>query len=213
MATSGKRKADDTDSNGIYQNDEPILKRRDTSVSGFQNLNLDGNEHQNQQHEARTDSASSTQNDSNIQPTTQDTALLPTPPNSATLPSDEFMNDDATTPLPHQVFQSRLTTFCQTHGYMFGPAYLSDLQKHHQQATETSTPGIVLSAGQAFARILDSYIGDLQAAALQQVQLRATMASVGVEKAALEAVDVVLAKLDQQISVVGAEAQNLDFDL
>lgn len=56
-------------------------------------------------------------------------------------------------------------------------------------------------------------MAELQSAAIQQVQLRGDLVRVGMDSAALEALDAVLARLDERIVVVGAEAQGLEFEL
>ncbi|KAI5367296.1 hypothetical protein Slin15195_G024230 [Septoria linicola] len=214
MAAIGKRKANDVDHNGFHSDDRPTLKRRGTSASQIQIPSQDHNlyqisEHPEQQQHGRNDSEMSSYNDHQHQ-SKQDPALLPTPPNSATLPQNEVPSPSSPSPQP---FQSLLTTFCQSHAPLFGARYLPDLQLAHSQATSTSIPGIVLAAGQTFTRTLSRYIEDLQASALSQVQLRATMSSIGVDQAALEAIDVVLGKLDEQMVSVMAEAQGLEFEL
>lgn len=57
-------------------------------------------------------------------------------------------------------------------------------------------------------------MAELQSAAIRQVQLRGDLVRVGgIDSVALEALDAVLARLDERIVVVGAEAQGLEFEL
>lgn len=132
--------------------------------------------------------------------------------NNHTCNNDHHINNN-----PHHLlltFQSHLTTFCQTHGSIFGPGYLHTLQTSHLTATTSLEPATILSAGQTFTHALNRYVAELQSAAIRQVQLRGDLVRVGgIDSVALEALDAVLARLDERIVVVGAEAQGLEFEL
>ncbi|KXT05206.1 hypothetical protein AC578_8372 [Pseudocercospora eumusae] len=111
------------------------------------------------------------------------------------------------------VFQRALTQFCSTYGSLFGPSYVSDLKTAHWTVASSNDAATIRSAGHDFLVTLSRYINDLQATAMAQIRLRATLVEVGVEKDVLEGIDAVVGMLDRQIIGLGTEMQGLEWQL
>ncbi|KXT15686.1 hypothetical protein AC579_139 [Pseudocercospora musae] len=124
-----------------------------------------------------------------------------------------LMNTMLSTNATFLVFQRALTHFCSTYGSLFGSSYVSGLKTAHWTVASSDDASTIRNAGQEFLRTLRRYINDLQAAAMAQIQLRATLVEVGVEKNVLEGIDAVVGMLDRQIIGLGTEMQGLEWQL
>lgn len=124
-----------------------------------------------------------------------------------------LMNTMLSTDPALSAFQRSSTQFCSTYGSLFGPSYVSDLKATHWTVASSNDASTIRDAGQEFIISLSRYTNDLQAAAMAQIQLRATLVEVGVEKSVLEGIDAVVGMLDRQIIGLGTELQGLEWQL
>lgn len=60
-------------------------------------------------------------------------------------------------------------------------------------------------AGRKFLEMMNQYIQDLQQSAVQQIQLRAHVSRIGMDKDTITAMDLVLSQMDRRIVEIGAE--------
>ncbi|EME46532.1 hypothetical protein DOTSEDRAFT_22585 [Dothistroma septosporum NZE10] len=142
--------------------------------------------------------------------TQQQTITPPTSPlDHDGLPSDldMEMTDFESPSIEH--FQRRISDFCSHHIHLFGQAHQSGIKNAHRELRSSRDRDTTLTAGEVFVASLHDYVQDLQQAAIQQIQWRASIRNIGAAKEVLYAADAVLSQLDAQILSMGAEAENL----
>lgn len=217
MGINVKRKAE-SDETDIAEDgaERPGLKRRGTSVleQDRSTLALFTNG------EASLQQNNSNQHISNENDSTNYNNHYTTTPSSNTSSSNSSNNGI----IPHhpmnhshpffiQSLQHKLTHFYSTYAHIFGPSYVSDLKTLQWKIASPDPISALLETGSEFLGILDRYLENLQAVAMQQIRLRACMVEIGVEKGVVEAIDQVLGTLDRRIIELGTQSQGLAWEL